>query len=62
MITAMDGETFGHHRPGLEDFLFELYATKKFKSIFISEIPKYFPKIAKVNPVPSTWSCEQDDI
>ena len=25
LITAMDGETFGHHRPGLEKLLFDIF-------------------------------------
>ena len=62
LITAMDGETFGHHRPGLEDFLFELYSSKKLQSIFISEIPQHFTKTVPVNPLASTWSCDQSDL
>lgn len=27
LLTAMDGETFGHHRPGMEKLLFELYTS-----------------------------------
>jgi hypothetical protein len=61
-ITAMDGETFGHHRPGLEDFLFELYASPKFKSVFVSDLPQNFSQIKKTKPLASTWSCDQNDL
>jgi len=62
LITAMDGETFGHHRPGLEEFLFAIYRSKKFRSIFVSEISNYFHKKEPADPVPSTWSCNREDI
>ncbi|MBU1037123.1 UvrB/UvrC motif-containing protein [Patescibacteria group bacterium] len=62
IITAMDGETFGHHRPGLDEFLFNLYASKKFTSIFVSEIPNYFSNQEIVDPLPSTWSCNTEDL
>ena len=62
LLTAMDGETFGHHRPGLEKLLFEILTSDLFKKIFISEIPKYFPKEEKISPVESTWASSEEDI
>ncbi|MDP1629287.1 MAG: UvrB/UvrC motif-containing protein [bacterium] len=62
LLTAMDGETFGHHRPGLEKLLFGILASPIFKKIFISEIPKYFPKEEKISLVESTWASSEEDI
>jgi hypothetical protein len=62
LLTAMDGETFGHHRPGLDKLLFEILASPKFKKITISEIQKYFPTAAALDPVASTWASSEEDI
>ena len=62
LLTAMDGETFGHHRPGLQNMLPELFAASKFQFIKISDIPKYFNELVEVDPVKSTWASSPDDI
>lgn len=62
ILTGMDGETFGHHRPGLEKFLFQLFKSKEFELITMSEIPHYFKKIETITPVRSSWASSKDDI
>ena len=62
LVTAMDGETFGHHRPGLQNLLPELFAAREFKFIKISDIPKYFKETIEVEPVKSTWASSPQDI
>lgn len=62
LITAMDGETFGHHRPGLEQLLFDLYKTKELQSIFLSELPQYFKKTEEVDPLDSSWALMKKDL
>lgn len=62
LITAMDGETFGHHRPGLEDLLFDLYRTKELKPVLISELPKLFKDKQEIEPRPSSWALMKKDI
>jgi len=62
LLTAMDGETFGHHRPGLEKLLFEILSSPKFKKITVSEIEKYFPKAEAIDPIASTWASSEQDI
>jgi len=74
LITAMDGETFGHHIKLYEKtFLakvLELLSndTEKGKGdnveiVFISELDKYFPRSKKnINPRESSWSTNYDDI
>lgn len=62
LITAMDGETFGHHRPGLEDLLFDLYKTKELESVFLSEIDQFFTKRDEVEPLDSSWALMKKDI
>jgi len=62
LITAMDGETFGHHRPGLEDLLFDLYKTKELQSVTISELPALFEKRQEIDPRPSSWALMKKDI
>jgi len=62
LITAMDGETFGHHRPGLENLLFDLYQSPNLKFINISEIKNYFRKIEIIEPKNSSWAMMHEDI
>ena len=62
VFTAMDGETFGHHRPGLEKMLFDILETKDFDLIKISEIPQYYKNVVEVSPVKSTWASSKEDI
>jgi len=62
LITAMDGETFGHHRPGLEQLLFDLYNNKKLIGVTLSELPQHFTQTKKVDPRPSSWALMKRDI
>lgn len=62
IITGMDGETFGHHRPGLEKLLFKIFETREFNLVKISEIPNYYKRVEIVKPVKSTWASSQQDI
>lgn len=55
-ITGMDGETFGHHRPGLEHLFFDLLKENKIEPIMISDILDQFPKREKIEPRESTWA------
>jgi len=61
-LTAMDGETFGHHRPGLEKMLFEILESPEAQLINISQIPQIFNQVTKVKPVDCTWASSQEDI
>jgi len=62
LLTAMDGETFGHHRPGLDKLLFEIFKSDIFQKVKISDIPKYFPQAEAIEPVNSTWSTAEEEI
>lgn len=62
VLTAMDGETFGHHRPGLEKMLFDVFAAPEFELIKISEIPDHYREVREISPVKSTWASTQKEI
>ena len=62
LLTGIDGETFGHHRPGLEKSLFKIVSSKIPKQIFLSEIPKYFKVEEEILPRICTWASSLDDI
>lgn len=64
LLTIMDAETFGHHRPGLQDLLFEFYKKGEgfLEPVLVSDLPKYFPEgFREVEPRASTWSNEEQD-
>jgi hypothetical protein len=61
LLTVMDVETFGHHRPGLEKFLFEIYQNKAFEKVFVSDLIKKFNINEELEPRESTWSSEEQD-
>ncbi|MCD5384884.1 MAG: hypothetical protein LRZ94_01035 [Candidatus Pacebacteria bacterium] len=62
LCTAMDGETFGHHRPGLEKTLFKIMESTSGNHIFFSELLNLFEISGKINPTPSTWATTVEDI
>lgn len=62
VITAMDGETFGHHRPGLENLLFEIFNDDIFHLITISEIADRYHESTPVKPTQSTWASSERDL
>ncbi len=62
VVTAMDGETFGHHRPGLEELLFALFTEKRFRTVRISDLSALFPNTTSIRPLTSTWASSEQDI
>ena len=62
MVTGMDGETFGHHRPGLQELLTGLLISDDFEHIFFSELPEQISERQSVSPVISTWASTEKDI
>ncbi|MEK7583374.1 MAG: hypothetical protein AAB483_03180 [Patescibacteria group bacterium] len=61
-VTAMDGEVFGHHQPGLEKVLFEMFAMPEFRWRTISDLEQLYPEVREIHPVTSTWASSQLDI
>ncbi|MDP3962412.1 MAG: UvrB/UvrC motif-containing protein [bacterium] len=61
-VTGMDGETFGHHRPGLEKLLFDLLANEKIEAISLSDV--FGTKLDQeiVAPQSSTWASMPKDL
>ncbi|GAB4328405.1 MAG: hypothetical protein Kow0069_35600 [Promethearchaeota archaeon] len=67
VVTAQDGETFGHHVPKYErEFLaraVELVAqTPGVRMAFVSELLELFPERRPGRPVPSSWSTTFEDL
>jgi alpha-amylase/alpha-mannosidase (GH57 family) len=62
VVTAMDGETFGHHRPGLEKALFDIFSSDKFKLVTLSDLAQLYHTVQEVEPVTSTWASSREDI
>lgn len=62
LLTAMDGETFGHHRPGMEHLLFEIYESKVVETVLISDLSHTFPETVEVPLLPSTWALMEKDL
>jgi len=58
-LTAMDGETFGHHRPGAFTLLNDLHQT--FESVTISDLLTLFPKRLKTEPLECTWASSRGE-
>lgn len=62
LITGMDGETFGHHRPGLDKLLLEIFRSSEVDLVKVSDLPRFYPEIIEVVPVNSTWASSEQDI
>ncbi len=62
VVTAMDAETFGHHRPGLEKMLFGIFDTPSLGLIQISEIENSYKEETSISPTSATWASSKEDI
>lgn len=62
VITGMDGETFGHHRTGLENLLFEIFDSPEFNLVKISDLLKEYEETVEVEPIAATWASSEKDI
>lgn len=61
-VTGMDGETFGHHRPGLEKLLFDLLSHEKIEPISLSDALASGLKKEIIEPQSSTWASMPGDL
>ncbi|OGN08126.1 MAG: hypothetical protein A3J46_06285 [Candidatus Yanofskybacteria bacterium RIFCSPHIGHO2_02_FULL_41_11] len=61
-VTGMDGETFGHHRPGLELLLFEILGSQEIKPATVSDLFDKFTNIVEVEPRDSTWATTKQNL
>lgn len=68
LVTAMDGETFGHHRPGLENSLLDVYdnnmviGDKEVQFATFSDLLAFNLKETSVELQDSTWASSLEDI
>jgi hypothetical protein len=62
IITAMDGETFGHHRIGHEQLLFSMFRDPDITLVRMSEIFDLFHQSESVPTVACTWASSEHDI
>lgn len=62
LVTAMDFETFGHHRPSLEKSIFDVFTTPGVALVQISDLATHYPTRQMVAPVNATWATSKLDI
>jgi len=62
LLTAMDGETFGHHRPGMDTLLMGLFETPGLEAVLISELADLFEGREVVETLPATWALMSHDL
>ncbi|TAK32497.1 MAG: hypothetical protein EPO21_15100 [Chloroflexota bacterium] len=62
LLTGTDGEIYGHHRPGQELLLQEIYSSGVLKTCTVSELLERYPERERVRPVEGSWSSWEDEI
>ena len=62
LLTGTDGEVYGHHRPGQEKLLWEVFARGTPETCTISQLIRHFGEVDIVSPVPSSWSTWEDEM
>ena len=62
LLTGTDGEVYGHHRPGQEELLREVFAQGVPETCTISQLIQNFSQVEVVNPLPSSWSTWEDEM
>lgn len=62
LLTATDGEIYGHWCPGLPDLLRDIYATEALTSLTISDLTKLLPQGQAIEPIPSSWASQPEEL
>ncbi len=62
IVTAMDGETFGHHRVGHEQLLFGMFTDPDINMVRVSDLLEEFPQTKTAKTVACTWASSEYDI
>jgi len=62
LITAMDGENMGHHRPGMDKYWKKCVTVKGIRPSTISELIKKYKKRTKINIKSSSWSSREEEL
>ena len=62
LLSGTDGEVYGHHRPGQENLLSEVFEQGFPTTCTISELVDKFNIRETVNPVASSWSTWEDEM
>jgi predicted glycosyl hydrolase (DUF1957 family) len=62
LLTGTDGEVYGHHRPGQEHLLRDVFGRGAPKTCTISELIQDFVQVDSVHPLPSSWSTWEDEM
>ncbi|MFH1639602.1 MAG: hypothetical protein ABIB93_04740 [Chloroflexota bacterium] len=62
LLTGTDGEVYGHHRPGQEKLLQEIYQAGDLKTCTVSELLSLYHDGETAAPLPSSWSTWEDEM
>ncbi|MEE8473258.1 MAG: hypothetical protein V3S82_08825 [Dehalococcoidia bacterium] len=62
LLSGTDGEVYGHHRPGQERLLSDIFARGRPGTCTISELTGLFHRVEVVSPLPSSWSAWEDEM
>lgn len=62
LLSGTDGEVYGHHRPGQEKLLEDIWSQGQPPTCTISELIRLFPECEKAHPLPSSWSTWEDEM
>src|SRR5680860_44068 len=62
IITATDGELYGHHHWDMERHIEENFANENIKRLKISDYISQFETFEKINPVDSCWESSEEDL
>jgi hypothetical protein len=62
LLTGTDGEVYGHHRPGQEKLLRDVFASGTPETCTVSELISHFTQTDEASPLPSSWSTWEDEM
>jgi hypothetical protein len=62
LLSGTDGEVYGHHRPGQERLLSDVFSMGTPKTCTTSELIELFKPKETVSPLPSSWSTWEDEM
>lgn len=62
IITATDGELYGHHHWDLERHLESVFSNRNIKTVKISDYLNNFSDFPKIEPVASCWESKEEDL